>query len=113
MKLIIAGGRDYDLTITDFDKLDAVHKEHNISLVLSGCATGADTWGEVWAGQRGIQVQHYMPLWKIHGKAAGFMRNHDMALAADALAVFPGGKGTANMLKQAQERGLRVFDFRT
>lgn len=113
MKLIIAGGRDYYLTEADYAKLSALHREQGVTEVLSGCATGADTCGEEWAKRNGIVVSTHPALWRKHGKAAGMMRNGEMAEAGDALAVFPGGKGTANMLKQAQERGLRVFDFRT
>jgi len=34
-----------------------------------------------------------------------------MAAYADAVAVFPGGSGTRNMLAEARRAGLVVFDF--
>lgn len=113
MKLIIAGGRDYQLTPADYDKLHALHREHGVTLVLSGAARGADTCGEQWAARCGIPVQQYMAFWELWGKAAGFIRNRDMAEAADALAVFPGGTGTNHMFETASFRGLKIFDFRT
>lgn len=113
MKLIIAGGRDYQLTEADYAKLNDLHHSHKVALVISGTASGADSCGEFWAEVNNISVERHRPDWERWGKFAGILRNTDMAVAADALAVFPGGKGTANMLKQAQERGLRVFDFRT
>jgi len=33
-----------------------------------------------------------------------------MAAYADALIAFKGGKGTANMIRQARDRGLKVVE---
>jgi predicted Rossmann-fold nucleotide-binding protein len=35
-----------------------------------------------------------------------------MAEYADAVALFPGGRGTENMASEAAKAGLKVFDFR-
>ena len=49
MKVIIAGGRDYILTPTDLEWLEALHKVWCFSEIISGAAKGADEAGEVWA----------------------------------------------------------------
>lgn len=44
MKLIIAGGRNYNLTDEDYIKLDTLLD--TTTEVISGCAKGADSCGE-------------------------------------------------------------------
>ncbi len=42
---------------------------------------------------------------------AGALTHYSWALH-DALVAFPGGRGTADMVKQATAKGLKVFDWR-
>jgi hypothetical protein len=111
MKLIIAGGRDYALTDDDRQRLDDIHNRTPITEVVSGHATGADLGGEEWAEARGIPVRLFRARWGLHGPSAGPIRNGQMAKYADAVALFPGGRGTANMAQVAQKAGLQIFDF--
>lgn len=110
MKLIIAGGRHYLLTDADRAFLDTLRAE--VSEVVSGGATGADLGGELWAGAHGIAIKRITPDWRKHGRAAGPIRNEDMAKYADAVALFPGGKGTASMARLAEQYGLVIHDRR-
>lgn len=55
-----------------------------------------------------IRYNQYGP----YNANAGFQRNVEMADYGDALAVFPGGKGTEHMLREAVKRKLTIFDFR-
>ena len=117
MKLVIAGGRDFVPTARDWDRLDSVRitqawKGNPIIEVISGKARGADTFGEEWARRRGIAVAEYPADWDHYGKAAGHIRNNMMAQRADAVLLFPGGSGTANMFQQAVRYGLTIFDWR-
>lgn len=52
-----------------------------------------------------------MPSWKDHGKAAGPIRNQLMLddFKPDLVVAFPGGKGTADMVKKAQDAGVTVI----
>lgn len=111
MKLIIAGGRDYALTDEDYQRLDDIHARTPIAEVVSGHATGADLGGEAWAEARGIPVRLFRARWGSHGPSAGPIRNRQMAQYADAVALFPGGRGTAHMAQEGQRAGLRIFDF--
>lgn len=111
MRTIIAGGRDFILQQDHFAFLDALHAEHGITAVICGCARGADQGGADWANARGIPVVPMPADWNTHGKAAGCIRNRDMAHAADAAVLFPGGRGTANMRWNAEKLGLRVFEW--
>lgn len=111
MRLIIAGGRDYKFTETDKSQLDKLVGE--VTEVVSGGATGADREGEKWAAGWKIFVTQFPADWRTHGRAAGPIRNRAMAEYADAVALFPGGKGTENMHKEAVKAGLKIYDFRT
>ena len=112
MKLIIAGGRNYEFTIKDLERLHCIHSVTPISEVVCGNATGADTEGRLWADANDIPIKRFPANWKKHGRAAGPIRNAEMAAYADAVALFPGGKGTDNMAMQAKKAGLTIFDFR-
>lgn len=112
MKLIIAGGRNYRFTRADLKALDELHKQRPITEVVSGGASGADAEGEWWARTNSIPIKRFPADWNAHGKAAGPIRNKEMAEYADAVALFPGGKGTASMYVEATKAGLTIYDFR-
>lgn len=113
MKLIIAGGRDYQFNDLDYARLNAIYEEHEVTEVVSGGATGADKCGEVWAYANNIKITRYPADWLNHGRAAGPIRNRVMAEYADAVALFKGGRGTASMRREAEKVGINIFDFRT
>ncbi len=110
MKLIIAGGRDYKFTLHDFRLLDWVLSK-GVTEVVSGGAQGADAAGERWAESIRIPVKRFPADWTTYGRFAGPRRNRQMAEYADALALFPGGKGTANMMQEARAKNLQIYDF--
>ena len=111
MKLIIAGGRDYIFDAADKDLLTEMF-EGVVYEVVSGAARGADTEGELWALEHNIPITKFPADWNKLGKAAGFIRNTQMAEYADAVVLFPGGKGTDHMFKEASKRELVVYDWR-
>ena len=112
MKLIIAGGRDHILTEDEYSLLDELLGDFGITEVVSGKARGVDTCGEIWAELNNIKVEPFLAEWAKYGKSAGNLRNTQMALYGDALAIFSGGSGSADMLKQAKQKDLVIFDFR-
>ena len=109
MKTIIAGSRD----ITDYYTIEEGIQSCNICIteVVSGGARGIDSLGEQWARLRDIPVKRFPADWNKHGKAAGPIRNKQMVEYADALIAFHknDSRGTADMIKRARERGLKVF----
>jgi len=109
MKLIIAGGRNYFFTDTDVSALNQIQ---NITEVVCGMAKGADDEGRWWANRCDIPVKCFPSDWTNHGRAAGPIRNREMAEYADAVVLFPGGSGTANMFNEAKRRSLKIFDWR-
>ncbi len=111
MKTIIAGSR----TITRIaDVIDAIHGcgwENEITEVFCGMAEGVDLNGK-WIAEKilNLYVEEFPAKWQTFGRSAGPMRNATMAKYADALILVWDGKskGSANMLKHAQDRGLRI-----
>ena len=116
MKVIIAGGRDfdnYDLlanTISDFEK------EHGkITEVVSGTARGADILGESYANINNIAIKKFYPDWDNLGKRAGYVRNTEMAAYAKRndgflIAFWDGkSKGTKHMIDYAKKIKLNTI----
>ena len=109
MKVIIAGSRhmpeDYDLL-----NKGIIASKFNITEVVCGMARGADTWGKKWAFPN-IPVAEFPALWNQHGKAAGYIRNKQMADYADAALVFiwNGSRGSQNMIDTMRKLDKPVF----
>jgi hypothetical protein len=100
MKLIIAGGRDFDDRDLLYTNVYAVHRAVEITEVVCGQARGADSIGEDWAELHGIKVVPFPADWDKYNKAAGPIRNTQMAHYADMLLAFWDGKskGTGHMI---------------
>jgi hypothetical protein len=107
-RTIIAGGRDRWLDADDFAVLDQLHAAHPITEVVCGMATGADCGGYFWSWWRLGRAPKAFPYLGALGRAGGPVRNAQMAEYADALILFPGGRGAASMLREATKRGLRI-----
>lgn len=98
MKYIVAGGRDFTNGIITKRVLDTFS---DIDTIISGDARGADFLGAMYAVENNIPVEHFPAQWNTYGKAAGYIRNAEMAEAGNALIAFWDGqsKGTMNMIK--------------
>lgn len=110
MKLVISGGRKYKFNQADIDLLDSI--KHTITEIVTGGAKGADSEGVLWAVANDIPVKQFPADWASLGKKAGVVRNKQMAVYGDAVLLFTGGRGTANMHKCAKEEGITVMDYR-
>lgn len=82
----------------------------NVTLIHGG-ARGADTLAEDWAVVNWCTVEEYKADWKTHGKRAGPIRNRQMLDEGkpDIVVAFPGGKGTADMVRRAQKANIEVI----
>lgn len=106
MKVLVTGGRDY----ADWDTLQRVLASFPITSLAHGGASGADTMAGQWAGMNGVPNQAYPAAWRLHGKAAGVIRNKQMLdeFQPDLVVAFPGGYGTAHMVRIAENAGVPV-----
>ena len=114
VRIITAGGRDfgdYRLLADTLDSLLTELETDDITIVSGGCR-GADTLGERYASEHGIPIKVFPADWKTWGRAAGPIRNRQMAEFASAghgiLIAFWDGKsrGTASMIRLAGQYGL-------
>lgn len=108
MKVIIAGTRYKDkvnkIPFDDFKLIvEAVERSgFEITEVVCGMAIGVDKLGEQWAIANNIPVKEMPANWNAHGKAAGPIRNRQMAEYADAAVVVWDGvsAGSRNMINE-------------
>ena len=109
MKIIVAGGRDFD----DWDLLVKTLSDEvkQGDIIISGEARGADTMGASFAERRpGIYLRRMPADWDRHGKSAGYRRNEAMAEVADKLVAFWDGqsRGTKHMIDLMKKLGKPV-----
>ncbi len=114
MRVLMCGGRDFNDVKLFAKAINALLLTDSIDLVIQGGAKGADLMAELWAMRVGIPTVCYPANWTVHGKAAGYIRNKQMLEDGkpDLVMAFPGGKGTANMVKIAREAGVSVQEIR-
>jgi len=112
MKLIIAGSRSLTQA-KHVDLIDFLINSFELkpTEIVSGCAKGIDTLGEIWALENSIPIKKFPPDWDTFGKLAGFKRNQQMADYADALLVIftPGSRGSLDMLARAKINNLKTY----
>jgi len=104
VKVIVCGGRDYENWQHVHSELDNLHKQIPITHVIHGNAPGVDKFAGEWARKNGAQEVVCSANWDKFGTRAGPLRNRAMLkLSHNLLLAFPGGRGTADMLRQAEE----------
>lgn len=109
MKTIIAGSRKHTWWKTVYEAVE--QSGFDITEVVSGGAAVVDALGEQWAHTHSVPCRVFHADWTRYGRSAGPVRNQQMADYADALiAVWDGkSRGTADMIRRAELRGLKVF----
>lgn len=117
IKIIIAGSRDfedYELLKRFCDSIIEKLALTDVQIVSGGCS-GADYLGEQYALERGHKLVNILPNWELHGKAAGPIRNREMAQYADILIAFWDGKsrGTKSMIDEASKASLVIYTCNT
>lgn len=104
MRVLVCGGRDF------FGSVDCLSLIP-ITILIHGGAKGADMLADQWAKSRGIHRARVDALWDIYGKAAGYRRNAAMLLLQPEYCVaFPGGSGTAMMVKLCKDNNVEVWE---
>lgn len=109
-KVIIAGGRDYNDYHKISDTCDKILTYDQIQIV-SGKCSGVDYLGEKYAIENGYSIKEFPANWNKYKKAAGPIRNKEMAEYADILIAFYNGKskGTKNMITLAKKNNLEIY----
>lgn len=126
MRVLVCGGRDYRDMLTVWNALDHEHEQRPIHEIIHGDAgkededgnviCGADKWAAAWARQWAIDQCPYPILehhWQEFGKIMGPIRNQFMLdlEQPDLVIAFPGGRGTADMVRRARKAGVEVREI--
>lgn len=108
MRILVCGGRYYNNRDLVFAALDTIHQKWGDITIIHGCATGADSLADEWADKHAVPCHKFPALWRSFGKSAGPKRNQDMIDIGkpDLFIAFPGGKGTADMIKRCRKAGI-------
>lgn len=113
MRVLVCGGRDFSDARKADEQIRAAigYRRMTPPTIIHGGASGADTLAGEWAARNGCPCEVYPADWKAHGKAAGPIRNRQMIVEGrpDVVVALSGGKGTANMIKQAAAAGLTIY----
>ena len=113
MKVVVTGGRNFVERKFIWKMLDDIHKENNITLLVHGGASGVDILCGQWSIRNEINTLCVPAKWKKDGKAAGPLRNIEMAeiMDYDILLSFPGGNGTKHMTSYCRNLGMVVREI--
>ncbi len=113
MRVLVCGGRGF----TDQDLLEAalnrLHHARVFTVLIEGDARGADRMAGAWAEAQGIAHHVFKADWEALGAKAGPARNQQMLEEGrpDLVVAFPGGGGTAHMVRLAREAGVEVIEI--
>ena len=128
-KLLVCGGRHFGWKelptrqpVPDMENLKILAKElskihqsvknlHMELVIIHGDEkNGADNWASKWATDNDVKQIPFPADWKTHGKAGGPIRNKQMLVDGqpNLMLATPGGKGTKNMVEQAQKFNVPV-----
>ena len=127
MRVLVCGGRDYSDMACVFETLDTLAASYSIDLIIHGKATGADQWADNWAVKNNVPVFALAANWldltavpaiirtrfdgSHYNAAAGWQRNQRLLEEGkpNLVVAFPGGSGTADMVKRARAANVEVL----
>lgn len=118
MRLLVCGSRDW--TNRDYltGVLDGIHASQEVTALIEGEASGADSMARDWALGHGIIVVKFAVDWRPNGvldRSAGIKRNAAMLRHGKPELVVAfwdrRSPGTRDMVGRAQAAGLEVWIF--
>lgn len=110
MRVLVCGGRDYDDQFSVNGALNGIWDDFGpITTIIEGGANGADRCARRWAIKHHVRWETFDADWSL-GKKAGPIRNQRMIDEGkpDLVAAFPGGRGTAELVRRAKAAGIEV-----
>jgi hypothetical protein len=108
MKILVTGSRNY----SDKDKVFQVLSELKPLFIVQGGATGADALAKEFAITYNINYDTVQAKWSLYGPSAGPRRNEEMLDKhpdIELVVAFPGNKGTADMVRRANQRNIQIL----
>jgi hypothetical protein len=89
-----------------FDELDRIHQEHTVTLLIqNGGHGGIDQLARDWCFFNDVTCRSFIPQCRVRERPATSIERH----RPDLVIAFPGGKETADMIRQAKAAGLAIW----
>ena len=113
MKIGIVGSRTFlDYELVKKALAEYLSKSDDL-VIVSGGAAGADSLGERFADENGLQKIIFKPNWKKYGKIAGVVRNRTIVNESDIIIAFWDGKsrGTKSTISLAKSSNKKVVVY--
>jgi hypothetical protein len=122
--VLVTGSRASNEQVFVNQSLDYLNAKFGICRLIHGCAGtkttyngvvrifGVDLQAERWAEVNATPASGYPAPWRTLGRRAGPVRNQLMLTEnplIDLCVAFPGGSGTADMMRKAQDKGIPVW----
>lgn len=109
MKTAIIGSR----TITDYNQVSTILQKHEITTIVSGGAKGVDTLAEQYADEFHIPKLIFRADWQQHGKAAGYIRNHEIIKNSEVVIAFwdNQSRGTKHSIDLAKKHNKQLYIY--
>lgn len=108
--------RQYRFVMDKLDEILPHHPDDEMQMpygkIISGGAAGVDTAAINFAVSNWLEFEEFRANWQKDGKRAGPIRNQRMLDEGkpDVVVAFPGGVGTADMVRRARKAGIPVIE---
>lgn len=111
MRVLVCGGREFSDMLKMTSVLFRPVRDKEYTHLICGGAAGADSLAIKFAEICSIPITVYYANWLEQGKSAGPKRNQKMLDEGkpDLVIAFPGGRGTADMVRRAEKAGIKVI----
>jgi hypothetical protein len=112
MRVLVTGSRDWPSPKVIWQALTELYEAAGepLTVVHGACPTGADAAASEWVRELRCGIEEKHPAdWKVHGRAAGPIRNKEMvSLGADVCLVFmkDNSRGTSHCAQKAFAAGI-------
>lgn len=121
MRVLICGGRNFKnkkLFHKIMNEIDPATDKQilgdpDLVIIHGACSTGADKMADEYIVVHCKNFEAYPANWDKYFKAGGPIRNQQMIDEGkpDLVVAFPGGKGTANMIRLAKKANIPVREI--
>jgi hypothetical protein len=111
---LVCGGRAFDDEVMFEDAMLRLMRIKGCpDKIIHGGAAGADDMAADLAARMAIPCRGFIADWAAHGRAAGPLRNQRMLDEGKPsfVVAFPGGRGTADMVRRAREANIDVAEI--
>lgn len=112
MRVLVTGGRDFDDRKVFHAFMATLFVDRHLDTIIHGACGGADRMADTWARMWHLNIERYPANWSKYGRKAGPMRNEQMLREGkpNLVVAFPGGRGTADMVRRARKAGVEVVE---